>query len=403
MNILYLHQYFVLPEESGGGRSFWISQEMIRKGHSVTMITSRNSQKKMVEKLNIEGINIIYIRNAYSNKMAPSRRIISFFNFMLLSAITAMRCKKPDLVYATSTPLTIGLPAILLKLTKKVRYIFEVRDLWPEFPIQMGAVKNRSIQKLLRWFEKAVYNKAVHIIALSPGMKEGIIKCGIKPSKVTVIPNMSKNEKFFPHEPDSQLMKRFDITTARFKVIHFGAIGPANGLDYLIDGTRILKERNCEDIEIIIMGDGMSRKDIEKKVISDGLEDRVTFIGNQPMEITSEIVNLCDCSIVTFRNLPVLQTNSPNKLFDSLAAGKPVIVNSGGWTKELVETNKCGMYVDPEKPENFADAIIFLKNNRNVLKNMGKNARLLAETVFNKEILCRELVDVIEKVNVLEL
>jgi len=169
MNILYLHQYFVLPGEAGGGRSYWISQEMIKFGHSVTMITSRNSQKKLIERIRIDGIDIIYIRNSYSNTMTAYRRIISFLNFMFVSSVIAIRCKKPDLVYATSTPLTIGLPALKLRLIKRVPYIFEVRDLWPEFPIQMGAVKNRSVQKLLRWFEKVIYNKAVHIIALSPG------------------------------------------------------------------------------------------------------------------------------------------------------------------------------------------------------------------------------------------
>lgn len=398
MNILYLHQYFVLPGEAGGGRSYWISQEMIKFGHSVTMITSRNSQKKLIERIRIDGIDIIYIRNSYSNTMTAYRRIISFLNFMFVSSVIAIRCKKPDLVYATSTPLTIGLPALKLRLIKRVPYIFEVRDLWPEFPIQMGAVKNRSVQKLLRWFEKVIYNKAVHIIALSPGMKEGIINRGIGQSKVTVIPNMSKTDKFFPHEPDVKLMTKLNIGADKFKVIHFGAIGPANSLDYLIDGAMVLKERKCNDIEIIILGDGMSKKDIEKKIICKRLGDIVTLIGSQPMEITSEIVNLCDCSIVAFRNIPVLQTNSPNKLFDSLATGKPVIVNSAGWTKDLVEEYKCGLYVDPEKPESFADAVIFFKNNPVILESMGKNARSLAETRFNKEILCRELVEVLENV-----
>lgn len=397
MNILYLHQYFILPSQAGGGRSYWISQELIRNDHSVTMLTSRNIQKKLIEKVIIDGINVIYIRNSYSNKMSAGRRLASFFSFMLISSFIALKQRKADLVFATSTPLTIGFPALIVRFFRRVPYIFEVRDLWPEFPIQMGAVKSKLAQRVLRSFEHNIYNKSLHIIALSPGMKNGILKSGVDSEKVSVIPNMCKNDMFYPREPEKDIFKQFSLSRDKFKVIHFGAMGPANRLEYLIEAAKILQDRQEKDVEIIILGDGMVKEDLQEDVRRSGLEELVHFIDSKPISITSDIVNSCECTVVSFKNLPVLQTNSPNKLFDSLAAGKPVIVNSAGWTKEMVEQYECGMYVDPDIPEELVNAILLLKSNKELMIKMGLNARSLAELKYDKKILCREVVEVIER------
>ncbi len=396
MNILYLHQYFTTPLQAGGGRSYWISLQLIENGHQVTLVTSRNIQNKFIENEVIDGIKVIYIRNQYSNEFSILRRIFSFVSFMIASSVVTFKQKKPDILIATSTPLTIGFPALLMSFLKRIPYIFEVRDLWPEFPIQMGAIKSKSARKILESFEKIIYRKALHIIALSPGMKDGIVEAGIDPGRITIIPNMSKNDRFYPHRKNENIMRSFGISSDKFNLIHFGAIGPANGLEYLINAARILNSEKINDIQIILLGGGMIRKELEKEVEDCRLNTIVYFIDSQPMNITSEIVNCCDCSIICFKNLQVLQTNSPNKLFDSLAAGKPVIVNSAGWTKDLVEENQCGFFVDPEKPDDLVKAVLKFKNDKDLAILMGKNARSLAENKFDKSLLCRELVHVIE-------
>ncbi len=397
MKILYLHQYFKIPAESAGTRSYWIALELIKEGHSVIMVTSRNVQNELIEEKMIDGIDLIYIRNSYSSDMSVTRRLVSFFIFMVAASFIALRQRGIDLVYATSTPLSVGVPALITRFFKRIPFIFEVRDLWPEFPFQMGAVKNKLSKYILKSYEKRIYEKAIHIIALSPGMKDGIVSTGVDPAKVTVIPNMSKTDKFYPRKPDHNIMSHFGLSPGKFKVIHFGAMGLANGLEYLIDAAKIMKEKRYDNIEIIILGDGMVKSALQKEVQKYNLSDIVIFIEYQPMDLTSEIVNCCDCSVVTFKNLPVLQTNSPNKLFDSLSAAKPVIVNSAGWTKQMVESNQCGLYANPEKPSDFVDAVLLLKNNKDLAQRMGTNSRMLAKKKYNKSILCNELVQVIEK------
>lgn len=398
MNILYVHQYFITPSEPGGTRSYWLSLELIKKGHQVTMITTKRGKDKP-RRVNIDGIDVIYLNIDYNNKMNISQRLISFVKFMGVSSYYVLKeSNKNDLLISTSTPLTVGFPALVAKKLKGLPYIFEVRDLWPEVPIQMGGVKNRLIQKFLRWFERTIYKNSSHIVALSPGMRDGVVKTGIPIEKTTIIPNMSKIDKFWIREPKLGIFKELNLREDSFKVIYFGAMGIANGMEYIIDAIKHIK--NEDNIEFLFLGGGSTEPILQKKCKEEGLT-YTNFYGKVPMERLSEIVNISNISLVTFADLPILATNSPNKLFDSLSAGKPIIVNSPGWTKQLVEDYNCGLYVDPKNSQELANAIVKLKNNPLLCKEMGENSRKLAEEKFDKSILCNQFVELIEKVTLL--
>lgn len=397
MKILYLHQYFVLPSEPGGTRSYWISRELVKRGHHVTVITSTKVSHPEPCRVNVDGIEVVYVKNpTYSNNLSAPRKVWIFLSFIFSAMNAAMKEKDVDLVFATSTPLTIGVIALWLKWRKKWNYVFEVRDLWPEFPIEIGAIKNKLAIWFLRKLEKRIYDKSVHVVALSPGMKEGVIKAGTPEEKVSMIPNMSKPDKFFPHEPNKVIAKKFGVDLTKFNVIHFGAMGIANGLTYIIDAAKMLQDKGIDDVNFIFMGSGATEPKLKKMVADYGLKN-VQFLGNHPMETLSEVVNLCDASVTSFLNLPILKTNSPNKLFDSLSAGKPIIVNSAGWTKDLVEKDDCGFFVDPDNPKDFADKLQLYKDDKKKLMLWGENARKLSLEVFDKSILSAKVADVIER------
>ncbi len=395
MKILYIHQYFNIPQGSGCTRSYWVAEQLIRRGHQVTMITAARGQKNARSEM-VDGIHVVYVKNKYSNYMSPWRKVLSFLNFVRLATQAAMKEKGVDMVYATSTPLTVGAIALFLRRMRGWRYVFEVRDLWPEFPIQIGAVRNPVLISMLRWLERRIYQRAEHIVALSPGMKEGVVKAGTPAEKVSMIPNMSKPDEFWAREKNEEIARQFGIDITKFNVIHFGSMGPANGLSYMIEAAKCLKDRGDDTVRFIFMGSGATEPVIKKQAEQYGLKN-VSFIGRQPMTVVSEVVNLCDASITTFLNLPVLQTNSPNKLFDSLSAEKPIIVNSAGWTKEMVEKNDCGFFADPEKPSDLADKLLRYKDDKKTLERWGKNARRLSVEVYDKDILTVQVAEVIEK------
>jgi glycosyltransferase involved in cell wall biosynthesis len=395
MKILYIHQYFNTPLEAGGTRSYWMAQKLLEKGHTVTVITSSSQINKKIDIKNINGINVIYLRVPYSQKMNFIRRLQSFFNFMIKSTFYAFKLKNIDLIIATSTPLTVGFPALALNKLKKIPFVFEVRDLWPEVPIQMGGLKSKFLQKLAILFEKKIYKNSEHIIALSPGMKKGILKYELN-EKVSVIPNMSKNSEFWPRKKNIQLTEELGLKENSFKVIHFGALGIANGVQTIIESAKLLKENN--NIEFVFIGGGATEDKIIKLCKHYRLEN-VHFLGRFPMMKTSEIVNLCDISVVSFLDLPILYTNSPNKLFDSLSAGKPIIVNSAGWTKELIEKHNCGFYVNPNNPLELVNKINYLIEDKEKFNEMSFNSRKLAKK-YDKSILSEKFANIIEQITV---
>lgn len=396
MKVVYIHQYFIQPCEPGGNRSYWIARELVKRGHQVTMITSAN---KLHEpgRIDVDGIDVVYVKNpAYDNYMSMLKKLWAFVAFIKNACMAAAKEKDVDIVFATSTPLTVGAIALWLKNRKKWKYVFEVRDLWPEFPIEIGAIKNGFLIWLLRKFEKRIYDKSEHVVALSPGMKEGVIKAGTPEEKVSMIPNMSKPDMFYPHEPNLEIAKQFGIDLTKFNVIHFGSMGRANGLQYIIEAANKLKEKGDDSVRFIFMGSGATEPVI-KQLAEDYDLKNVQFLGNHKMGVVAEVVNCCDASITTFLNLPVLKTNSPNKLFDSLSAGKPIIVNSAGWTKDLVENDDCGFFVDPDNPVDLAEKLQKFMGEENTLKRWGENARRLSLEVYDKDILASKVADVLEK------
>src|SRR5699024_6122687 len=197
--ILYIHQYFKTHSEPDGTRSYCIALELIKQGHQITMVTANPKAVEEREEKEIDGIKVIYLKEAYSQDMSIKQRLSSFIGFVRKSIQEAKTHKDIELVIATSTPLTVGITALYMKWFKKAPYIFEVRDLWPEVPIQMGAFKSPFIVKPTRWFEKKIYQNAEHVIALSPGMQDGVVKY-IPKERTSMIPNMSKIDQFWPRE-----------------------------------------------------------------------------------------------------------------------------------------------------------------------------------------------------------
>ncbi|ETZ24554.1 glycosyltransferase family 4 protein [Pedobacter sp. V48] len=396
MRILYIHQYFKTPAEPGGTRSYWVAKELVNAGHHVTMLTTSSSIISKKETKIIDEIEVVYLKVPYDQKMSILGRMKSFLSFMYKASVTALKTKDINLVIATSTPLTIGFPALLMKKIKNIPYVFEVRDLWPEVPIQMGGLKNSFLIRIAKWFERTIYLNAEHVIALSPGMADGIISNGGDKQNTTMIPNMAKINEFWPRAKNYELLKDLGLRVDSFKIVHFGSLGLANGANTIIESAKLLKGIN---VEFIFLGGGSTEESLIK-LCEEYQIVNVHFLGKFPMAKTSEIVNFCDVSIVSFLDIPILYTNSPNKLFDSLSAGKPIIVNSAGWTKNLVEEEGCGYYVNPNNPEELADKIVFLQNNPEIVQRLGEESRKLAEHKFDKSILCREFSNVINNLNI---
>jgi glycosyltransferase involved in cell wall biosynthesis len=394
MHILYLHQYFATRKGTTGTRSYEFARHLVGKGHRVTMITSGLENRefpvpegKPYGEFETKGIKVVAIAAAYNDPQVGSgmsglQRMLKFYQFAWLACRAGKKLPAPDVVFATHTPLTIGLAGLTLGQYFKTPFVFEVRDLWPDALVNLGALKNPLVIWWLERMAKKIYAGAKHIVALSPGMKDGIVRTGVPADRVTVIPNGSDLDLFSPDIDGSPHRRRLGLKE-RFAAIYFGAMGLANGLEYAIEAARILAERGKDNIVLVLLGGGGKRAELEKLASKYDLKN-VIFSNPAPnKEQLAQIVAGCDVCLTIYRASKE-HTWSPNKMFDALAAGKPVLINVPGWLGETIENNKCGKCLDANSPGMLADAIQELSVNPELCRQMGKNARELAERQFDR-------------------
>ena len=396
MNVLYLHQHFATRAGSGGTRSWEFSRRLLERGHAVTMVAQvrRGGGIDRRGRHDVEGMRLILLGGYYTNHLADWRRAWQFLRIMVRASLLRRLPDRPDVVVASSTPLTIGIPGWILARRYGVPFVFEVRDLWPEAPIQLGVLRNPLLQRLARAMERFLYRRADAIIPLSPGMEAGVLAEGADPEKVVTIPNASDVDLFAPEHRDRSVLERWGIAD-RFVAVHAGMMGEANGLDYVLDAARVLHERGDDRIAVLVVGDGSTRMRLIDRAQRLGLRN-ITFPGSIPREELGAVVSSCDASIVSFADYPVLATNSPNKFFDGLAAGLPCIVNSDGWTRRLVESHDAGAYVDVRDATQLADALERLADDPERCARQGANARALATEVFARDRLAGRFIELLE-------
>ena len=394
MRILYLHQYFKTPSEPGTTRSYHFARYLVERGNTVIMITSqcKGTSRRFTYTENVDGISVIYIRNKYSNKMGKYTRIFSFIKFMIYASIVSFFQKDIDVVFATSTPLSIGVPALIMRWYYRVPMIFELRDLWPQYAIEYGVLKNRLLIKLAQLLEFVIYRYSSHIITTTPSIKDLLVSRNDINSKIDVIPIGSNLELYGSIENGSAVCEV--LKNDKFIVMYVGTVSTVNAIDKVIEAFRHI--RNYQ-IELWIIGDGKCKQSLFKKVNSLGLAN-VKFFDPVAQDLIPKYLYISDLCVISAQNRKVAEAIFPNKLFDYLAAGKPVIVNFYGVCMKLILDNECGCFVKPDDALAFAKKIIELKENPDQMKRMGINARNVAERLLNRRKLAKDFLVVFEKV-----
>jgi glycosyltransferase involved in cell wall biosynthesis len=365
-------------------------------GTSETLgITGRRGEVRREDE---DGIEVHRIIEPYSNAMGFGRRWMAFLRFARRAVAVAADLEKVDLVFATSTPLPVGPAGRRAAKRCGCPLVFEVRDLWPELPIAMGLVKWAPLRWYMRRMERTTYRAASRVVALAPGIADGVAESGYDREKIAVIPNCSDVDLFRPapekREVDGDA--RFG-SPGDFRLAFTGAHGLANGLDAVLDAAGVLKDRGVRGVKFCFIGGGGKKPALVERSKREGLDELVSWVDPIPKLELARVLPQMDVGMMILKNVSAFyRGTSPNKFFDYIACGLPVLNNYPGWLAEHIRQNDCGVVVEPEAPEAFADAVLWMRDHRDELSEMAGRSRELAEREFNRDLLAERFVSVLE-------
>lgn len=398
MRIIYLHQYFNTPGMSGSTRSYEMARRMVSAGHEVHMVTSfREEQTEHAGWFSTDeaGIKVHWYPVPYSNHMSYPQRIAAFFSFAFAARRKAASLRG-DVVFATSTPLTIAIPAVLTSRKLNVPMVFEVRDLWPDMPIAMGALKNPILQFSAKKLERWAYKNSAAVVALSPGMKEGVLKTGYPAGQVAVIPNSSDNYEFMCNAGAvAQFRAEREWLGDKPLLIYAGTFGKVNGVGYAIKIAVELKKLNS-NVRILLVGRGGEKAQVVAESKEAGVFEENVFF--EPVIAKKDIPVLFGAATMASNlvtDIPEARANSANKFFDTLAAGKPILLNHGGWMHQIVSSHDCGLAMWQQPIETVAKQLHEKMNDNAWLELAGKAAKDLAIKEFDRDLLAEQLIAVL--------
>ena len=383
MHILVLYQYFQSPDAPGTGRHYSFVRSWAQR-HEVTVVTAHSELTRPLSQrfpAAPAGVRLESFPVDYANRMGIGRRLRAYRHFARSAVEFGKRIERPDVIFGTSTPLTVGWAARKLARHWGVPWIFEVRDLWPDFPIQMGAVPGRWLQEWLRKLESSLYRDADHVVTLSPDMERHVLERGGSRGRVTTLLNGTSFELLDAADPSTPELLRARFGLGRRKVILYaGSFGRANGIPAILEAARLLRDR--DDLIFVFVGSGYARDAID---LAAAAQPNLVSVPPVPKYAIFDWHRLADLSLVTFIDLPVLATNSPSKFFDSLACGTPVLVTNTGWTRTFVEAHHCGWFIDALTPDRLAATITQLADRPEDLVERGRNGTVVARSLFDRQ------------------
>lgn len=398
MKILFLSQYFPPEVTALANRTYEHCKHWVDSGHEVTVVTCVPNhprgvvypgyKNKLYQKEIIDGINVIRLWTFLSsNDGSKIGRIFNYFAFLITTMLATLFLPKCDIVISTSPPLFAGLAGFVTSRVKRAPWILEIRDLWPESIVAVGAITNKKVIKILERIEIFMYKKCEHLVPVTDSFKEYMIEKGIPSDKITVIKNginplLISNSR---GEGD-ELVSKLNLND-KFVVSYFGTHGLAQNLETVVRAAEYLKEN--ENIIFLLAGDGAEKEKLVQMSDKIGL-DNIIFVGQQPRKVLRSLWDVTAISLVPLRNSPLFKTVIPSKIFEAMALKKPIVIGVDGESRNIIESFGCGVYVEPDDSVDLAEKILQLSMDPELCKQMGTSGKECVTSHFDRAVLAKK-------------
>ncbi len=407
MHILLIHQVFAALDEPGGTRHHEFAGYLAARGHQVTVITSPlsylsgdkiplSSFPPFSAKTAVEGGGRVTILHAYTYTALHKsfvHRFLFFISFMASSFWIGLGVKNVDVVWGTSPPIFQGITTWALARLKRVPFLFEVRDLWPKFAIAVGVLRNRTLIGLSLWLERFLYRRADRVIVNSPGYVGHVTERGAR--CVELVPNGADPEMFDPANGGLEF-KSANHLEDKFVVLYAGAHGLSNDLGVVLEAAKLLQDGIAtSEITVILLGDGKEKPALQKQAAGMGLTN-VLFLPPIPKTEMAKALAGADACLAILKPIEAYKTPYPNKVFDYMAAGRPVILAIDGAIREVVEAAECGVFAQPGDPSAMAETICKLSADKREARIMGLRGRKYLEEHFSRTLSANKLLEILK-------
>jgi glycosyltransferase involved in cell wall biosynthesis len=393
MNLLLIHQAFVSGGEAGGTRHYEFGQYLAAHGDRLTVVTSTvnyltgrpypAARGKLLHRERVDGLEVLRAYAPAVHHRSFPWRIVAFLTFAATSVWAGLRAGPVDLVMGTSPPIFQALSAWVVARLRRRPFLLEVRDLWPEFAIDMGVLRSRALIALARGLERFLYRRADHLLVNSPAYRDYLMEKGVPEAKISLVANGVDAAMFDPEASGAALRGRFGVAD-KFLVVYAGALGMANDLGTALRAADLLRDR--DRIHFLFVGDGKERANLEQEARRLALPN-VTFAEPVPKDQMREVLAAADAGLAILMNIAMFRTTFPNKVFDYMAAGRPTVLAIDGVIRRVIEEAEGGLFVPPGDPGALAAAVERLAGDEALADRMGRSARRYVVAHFDRKAL----------------
>ena len=406
MKILFLTHYFPPEVNAPASRTFEHCSRWLRAGHDVTVITCTpncpngvvfdgHSNSLLPHKENIDGIKVVRVWSYLTPNRGVRRRILNYLSYAAMAVVVGLRVERPDVVVATSPQFFCGWAGVFIKWLRGTPLVLEIRDIWPESIRAVGAMRNKWLIRILEKLELWMYRAATRIVTVGKGYKKNIVRKVGTIVPVSVISNGVDLERFHPRPPDTKLIAQWDLAD-RFVCSYIGTIGMAHGLDVVVSAASMIRDMGRTDICFCIVGDGAEGKRLRDLVTSEDLGNYVVFTGRTPRADIPSILSVTDVSLIHLRSCKLFDSVIPSKVFESMAAGRPILMGVAGDALDIVNDAGAGVPMQPGSAESLVECLIDLADDREKCGSLGRAGRRYVEQHFDRNLLADRMLDILK-------
>jgi len=403
MHILFFSHYFPPEGNAPASRTYEHCKRWADQKHAVTVITSvpnapdgvvyEGYRNRLKQSETVDGIEVTRVWTYIAANKGTLRRILNYLSYMFSAVFWGLFSKKPDVIIATSPQFFCGWAGVIAARLRRVPLILEVRDIWPDSILALGAIHSKYVLRLLQWLELKMYDAARHVITVGKGYKQKLLDKGLQEEDISVIPNGFDCKLFYPRRPDEKIKERYDLNSD-FICTYVGTIGLACGLEVVLGAAEMLKNRKRNDIKFLLVGSGAVKNQLQQQAYQQNL-DNVIFVGRQDKHKIPGFLSIADVCLVHLRETDLFKGVLPSKIFEAAAMAKPIILGVEGFAAELLKRAKAGISIEPQNAGQLAQAVERLAANPNLCRSFGQAGREYVIKHHNRDILARKYLEII--------